>query len=632
MTLTLDQLNASQRQAVEWGEGPMLVLAGPGSGKTHVLTMRVVNLVKNSPGENFRVLGLTFTVKAANEMKDRIEEYLGEHSRRIQIRTFHSFCSDLLRQHGSHLQLKPDFSIITDEKDRLRVLNDAIREASKIGYEIDNPEDYMKAIDNMFMNAITADTLLGHINENRQQEGKPLVAVFSAYLNQLIANNQLDFNALIHYTRELLTSKPRIARQVRMVYKYICVDEFQDTNIAQYKILRLLAENKTANLFVVADDDQIIFQWNGADPKRFEEMKEDYSPELVQLPENFRCPRPIVDLANRLISFNNQRIKGKANLTSQKESPNNECIKWCKYPDFEKEIQGLARQLESIPKNQRESCVVIARDNKLLTSAKEGLEKEGIKAEIVKKKQDFETPPMRFFYGLLKLANSPESRSQLNKLCSALNDFSGITISAAEVSSKAAIENMTLFLSFLNRLKEYPGLEDLTDLGLNTLYNRMDFKKFITDVFNTTPFSFLSSTQTESFPYFDEEKQIWEEHYNRAYRNFNDSLTLHILLQEIDLTPKSMPLSQDCVRLQTVHTAKGTEFLHVYIIGLVEDYFPAFQAMKQGANGKVMEEERRNCFVAVTRASETLYMSFAGEYFGWEKEPSRFLKEMGIET
>ena len=180
MNLSLDQLNASQRKAVEWGEGPMLVLAGPGSGKTHVLTIRTANLINKSQEESFRVLGLTFTVKAANEMKDRIEKYLGEYSRRVQIRTFHSFCTDLLRQHGSHIGLRPDFSIITDEKDRLGILNDAIREVSEKGFEIDNPEDYMKTIDIMFRNAITSGTLPEYFDENQQDQCRKLSAVFSA--------------------------------------------------------------------------------------------------------------------------------------------------------------------------------------------------------------------------------------------------------------------------------------------------------------------------------------------------------------------------------------------------------------------------------------------------------------------
>lgn len=631
MTLSLDQLklNESQRQAVDWGEGPILVLAGPGTGKTLVLTLRAANLVKNSPNEYFRILGLTFTVKAANEMKDRVEKYLGQESRRVQIRTIHSFCADILRQHGSHLGLRPDFSIINDDKDRLGILNDAIREASKKGYDVDDPEDYLAAIDAMFRNGYTPETLQRHSNNINKEKYEKLAAVFSAYLDQLVSNNQLDFGSLLHYTRELLEGKSRIARQVRLVYKYICVDEFQDTNIAQYKIIRLLAESPGANLFVVADDDQTIFQWNGADPQRLEEMKNDYNPVIIQLPENYRCPKPIIDLATRLISHNNLRIGGKAHLATRKDHQPNNCIFLEAYRDYTAEINGLAEHLKAIPLYKREENLVLARNNRLLKNAKEILENQGIKAEVIKKKQDFETPPMRLFYGLLKLANSPNSRSQLNKLCSALNDFSGSNLSAEDISSKAVLENKTLFLSFLERLlsSSISELEKLAKTSLENLYKQLNFKKFITEAL-----SIFSNQEIDIFPYFEEEKLIWEEDYNRACREFNNSLTLPILLQEIDLAPKSIPLGKDCVRLQTVHTAKGMEYKHVFLIGLVEDYFPAFQAIKQGENGKLMEEERRNCFVAITRASETLHMSCAHEYFGWRKEPSRFLKEMGMKN
>jgi len=305
------------------------------------------------------------------------------------------------------------------------------------------------------------------------------------------------------------------------------------------------------------------------------------------------------------------------------------------YRTHEEELQGLVEQLNAILKLQRNSCVVIARNNKLLTSAKDYLKNAGINAEIVKKKQDFETPPMRFFYGLLKLANSPESRSQLNKICSALNDFLNIELSAEEIASKAALENKTLFSCFLSSISQYKELSDVRDLAQTYLYDCMNYKEFIEQVFDSNLFKNLSKEEQDDpekiLTDYGDEKGIWDTQYSRVCRNFDTSLTLHILLQEIDLTPKAITLSHDCVQLHTVHTAKGTEFEHVYIIGLVEDYFPTFQAKKKGDYSKAMEEERRNCFVAITRSSGTLYMSYAKKYFGRDKEPSRFLKEMGIQ-
>ena len=167
MALTYEQLNGNQQTAADWGDGPILVLAGPGSGKTAVLTLRIARLIKATPEENFKVLGLTFTVRAANEMNKRLLELLGVHSQRVQLKTFHSFCSDLLRQHGSHLGLKPDFSVITDDKDRTLILKD-INDRGEV--LIDDPEDTLKKIDKMFIRGILPEELENYFEPDRIEQ------------------------------------------------------------------------------------------------------------------------------------------------------------------------------------------------------------------------------------------------------------------------------------------------------------------------------------------------------------------------------------------------------------------------------------------------------------------------------
>jgi len=622
--ITIDQLNDNQRRAVKWNGGPLLVLAGPGSGKTMVLTMRIANLIKNSPDENFRVLGLTFTVKASNEMQDRIVEYLGEDYRRVQIRTVHSFCTDLLRQHGSHLGLRPDFAVITDDKDRMAILRDVITSIERQGYDISEPERLMQQIDIIFTHAISIGDLPQYFDKDRQYEAECLGIAFISYLNALKSDNQLDFASMLHFAQELLSTKPRIARQVRTVYRYICVDEFQDTNIAQYQLLRLLANSRDSNLFVVADEDQVIFQWNGADPKRLEALKEDYQPTVIQLPDNYRCPQQIVEMANRLISHNNLREKNKRPSTSHANSPGTVDLK--SYKNFDEEILGLSKILRAIPERKRENCLVIARNNKLLSMAQRGISEFNVKADIVTKKQEFSSPLMRVMYGCLKLANAPDSRSQLNKLCSASSELIGVSFSAEEIAAKAKFEGSTYLRTFLQVVDHIKELEGVSQAGLANLCDTLQFRSFI----SKSLISFDNLNNDDSFPDYEPEKSIWINLFHRIEMEYGDKLTLYILLQEIDLAPKLVSLSHDCVRLQTVHTAKGMEYEHVYIIGLVEDYFPAFQAKKHGEESKSMEEERRNCYVAITRASQSLYLSYARQYFGWSKEPSRFLKEMGV--
>lgn len=621
--ITIDQLNDNQKKGVTFGQGACLVLAGPGSGKTAVLTLRVANLIKQTPDDYFKVLGLTFTVKAANEMQDRIIGYLGEDSKRIQIRTFHSFCSDLLRQHGSHLGLRPDFTVISDEKDRVIVLKDIIQKHGPEGDLIEPVEDVLKNIDTMFTHAIAIDKMTEYFDD--KEEGIRFSRLAKSYLDELVKSNQLDFGSILYLSKILMTEHKRITRQVQTVYEYICVDEFQDTNPAQYEVLKLIAPPKQTNLFVVADDDQIIFQWNGADPKRLAALKSDYDPEVIQLPDNFRCPKPIVELANRLIQHNTTRLKGKKPGRSQ--CLNAGIVKLQQYDDFESEIDGVVSEISRIPNLQRETCLIIARSNKLLEAIKQGLDRNNIEAEIIAKKQEFSSPLILFLHDCLRLANAPASRSFLNKLCAVASKFDdGVSFSSEEIVQKSLTSGTQFLQAFFEITKVSEPLQYISKCGIELLCSKLDFKNFM-KVF----FQYYSDSEiANNCPDHEKDKELWDNLYDRCERENDSALTLHVFLQCLELTPKNQALTKSCVRLQTVHTAKGMEYAHVYLLGMVEQHFPSYQAIKQGDSSRVMEEERRNCFVAITRASQTLYMSYASNYFGYNKNPSRFLCEMGV--
>lgn len=623
MNITFDMLNANQRQAVEWGEGPLLVLAGPGSGKTAVLTLRIANLIRNTPDDSFRILGLTFTVKAANEMQNRIRGLLGEDTRRIQLRTFHSFCTDILGQHGSQLGLRPDFEVITDDKDRVAILAD-LQDDGQV--EIDDPEGALKQIDTMFTHGITPDELPGYFKAGQDAQCRALQDVFGSYVQRLVNENRLDFGSMLYFTRELLAAKPRIARQVRTVYRYVCVDEFQDTNLAQYKVLRLLCPEPNSNLFLVADDDQIIFQWNGADPRRLEELKRDYTPEIIQLPENYRCPAEVVEIANRLIAHNPGRISSKKDGVSHKTGHG--AIRVKAFRDFDAEVTGLISEIEPIPKNQRETCLVIARSNKLLTQVKDAMAANGMNAEIVSKHQDFASPLVQLMYYLMKLANAPESRSLLNKLCSAASLVDGTTLSAEDVVAAARVEGLTPLRAFFSLAGGREALEPLAAKGVALLCDALDYGAFVSEALRLFDAINQADADKEPFPDYIDDKENWQRIADQIRRTHGDSVGLHVFLQVMDLSPKAKALSKDCVRLQTVHTAKGVEFDNVFVIGLAEDQFPTYFAIKNGDSA--IQEERRNCFVAVTRSCRNLYLSYARKYFGWDKESSRFLREMGL--
>lgn len=623
MNIIISDLNENQRQATEWDEGPLLVLAGPGSGKTSVLTLRIANLILKSPKENHRILGLTFTVKAANEMRDRLRNLLGDDSRRIQIRTFHSLCTDILRQHGSQLNFRPDFEVITNEIDRIAVLNE-LKDQDQA--EVDDPESSLKQIDTMFRHGITPQTLPKYFEKEKNDQCRTLQDIFIGYTEWLAKENQLDFGSMLYFTRKLLYSKPRIAKQVRTVYRYVCVDEFQDTNIAQYQVLRLLCPEAKSNLFVVADDDQIIFQWNGANPKRLEELKRDFSPKIVQLPENYRCPAKVVEIANQLISHNSERIRTKKLSIAQRDNPGN--IRLKSFGNFDEEVDGLISEINLVPKNKRETCLVIARNNKLLMQVKDNMISAGVKSEIVSKSQDFISPPIQVMYYAMKLANAPESRTLLNKLCVATGLLDGKVLSAEDVLAQARVEGVVPLRAFFSQIAKRKKLSPIATLGITLLCDSLNYMNFAREAIKV--FDALNQTGKveEAFPDYSYDKKSWEQISKQIHHIHGDNLSMYSFLQELDLSPKTKTIPKDYVRLQTVHTAKGMESENVFIIGLVEGQFPTYFSIKSGDSA--IQEERRNCFVAVTRSSKNLYLSYSTQYFGWSKEPSRFLFEMGL--
>ena len=390
MTLSLDNLNENQRIAIAWNEGPLLVLAGPGSGKTRVLTMRVARLLLDSPESRFRVLGLTFTNKAAAEMRMRVEEMIPDCRERVLLTTFHSFCADILRQHGSHVGIRPDFAILNQDADREAVLTDAIAVVAKTDIDADNDDvRLLPSIDRLLSNCVAADQV-PHVVKD-QEFARKLAALYAEYQHQLVANNRLDFSSLLLLTHRLLTERPAIAEQLRTVYPSVCVDEFQDTNLAQYKVLKAVVGDAPKDLFVVADDDQIIYQWNGASPERLQALRTDFKMQVLQLPANYRCPAEVIVLANRLIRHNLDRAADKQPLYAIKQAAKKTVVHLQHFDTFDTELEWIAADIRASHLPETGSCAILARTRKVLEAAVTKLQTGGITASLTVRKAEFTT-------------------------------------------------------------------------------------------------------------------------------------------------------------------------------------------------------------------------------------------------
>lgn len=619
MNISDFKLNENQHKAVEWNEGPLLVLAGPGSGKTLVLTLRAARLLKEDSEAS--LLALTFTTNAASEMRERLDNLMGGRADRAHLCTFHSFAGDILRQHGSHVGIQPDFSLITLEEDRIAFLEKIIKELTcDTSLVPSDRKNLLGLLDRLF-----AESYNGEPKAAGLAQTPPWVPVlFESYCQALQKNNRLDYGGLLHFARKLLSQNAGVARLTRLAWQYVCVDEFHDTNRAQYDLLQLLVGDQQPNLFVVADDDQIIYQWNGASPERLFALRADYSMDVIQLPENFRCPPIIIQLANNLIANNQTRTPGKEPLIARRLPEESDILKARIFNNEDEEVASVS---SVILENgwDPEECAVLARATKLLQSAAQSLEQAGLKSFLAQRKNEFECASIRWMHAVLRLANARHDRELLRRVCAAWHDFTAYVIEVEDVDATAALNGGDFLRAWLDIAHGKANESSLLELIAKIRQEVADRLLFL-DLLD-----WFWSQAWLNDPLEKEEINTWEELHGALLREHSpENVTLHLYLQEMDLKSKAPTRIPGSISCLTVHGAKGLEFKHVFLIGMADEVFPSYQAVTKGATSREMEEERRNCFVAITRVKESLHISWAKRYNGYPKMPSRFIEEMGF--
>ncbi|MFJ5445991.1 ATP-dependent helicase [Methylobacillus methanolivorans] len=627
----LKKLNPNQSAAAQWNEGALLVLAGPGSGKTATLTARVARLVEQGQDESFRILCLTFTRKAAAEMRERLLNLVPDAKDRVLLTTFHSFATDILRQHGSHFGFSPDFEIL-EEAERVGIVKSVLEEKAGEFTKFVSAEKALTAIDFLLRNVTPDDKVPTLLKD--AEAGQQLQSLFAQYKEILKRQNCLDYGAILYFCEELLRERPRISKQLRTVYRYVCVDEFQDTNVAQFRMLRAITPDKDANVFIVGDDDQVIYQWNGASPKRVKELEQHYDLTTIQLPENYRCPPEVVALANALIVHNGERSSDKKPLLSMKTGSGVNPIELLSFDDDQQEASGIAERVaERLRGGARPADIaILARATRLLERVQQALQTLSVPSHVQRRKSQFESAPLRFVVAALKLALVRSDEDLAATVTKALSDC---------VEQDANGEDLAGFSAALNgdqleALGALVATSDAVPQGLRQAVASLvqgryaEFIQLALSHFDAVERA-EQNDDNEQYAEYATERGVWQG-ILREVGGEEDaySLSLGQFLQELALANKTPEAPSNAVRCLTVHSSKGLEFKHVYLVGMAEDQLPSFQSKKAGDDSREMQEERRNCFVAITRTIETLTMSYGNKYNGWSKKPSRFLFEMGL--
>ncbi len=635
---TLQELSEIQRKAVDWGDGSLLVLAGPGSGKTRVLTCRIARLLDRSRDERFRVLALTFTNKAAHEMSSRLTNLVAPGlEERADIHTFHGFCAQVLRQHGVHLGIKPDFAIYSRTSDRQAVLEDALgRDCQHVNSEDGRLLPRIDALKARLVRPEQAEEWLAGEDIAPLDAARRLARAYRLYEEELRRANALDFNSLIFEAHRLF-GYPALARHYQTVYRYWLVDEFQDTNCGQYSLLRRMAGEDFRRIFAVADDDQTIYEWNGANVRRIGALVADFDCEVMQLPTNFRCPPRIVEAANRLVVYNVRRAESKrlAEPAQRRHPLDDPPIRRRVFDTDKDEAAGIAAEIAGLDSAERGQTLVLARTRALLERVRDALEAEGVNVTLLSRRDDFASPEMRWLVACLKQIDRPLDRRNLATLVEAFGDFvPGCAGSGAGAPSPLDVDNLlplsategvTALSVWLRAAQaaELPSpIAEVVDLMASLAAGELKPAPAVDQVLGH-----FGSGEPDAD--LKDDLSAWRR-LSSEIRTAVGPTSLARFLQELELRSKEPAPAPGAVSLATIHGAKGMEFDTVYLIGLAEEILPSWRSVTRQNGSPALEEERRSCFVAITRTRERLILSRAQVYRGWRKEPSRFLAEMGF--
>ena len=629
-----DTLNEQQKEAVFHTEGPLLILAGAGSGKTRVLTHRIAYLIEERGVNPWNILAITFTNKAAGEMRERVDRLVGFGAESIWVSTFHSTCVRILRRYIDRIGFDTNFTIY-DSDDQKSLMRDVCRVLDV---------DTKKYKERMFLSAISAakDEMITpdeyELNAAGDFGKQKIAQVYREYERQLHANNALDFDDLLLKTVQLFQTQPDVLESYQERFLYIMVDEYQDTNTSQYELVAMLAA-KYKNLCVVGDDDQSIYGWRGANIRNILDFEKDFpDTTVIKLEQNYRSTKKILEAANAVIHHNQTR-KDKTLWT---ENDSGSILHIYKADNEYDECRFVAEKILELEKQgkTRNQMAVLYRTNAQSRAVEDQMVKRGIPYRLFGGVRFYERKEIRDILSYLKVLANPADTIALRRIINVPKR--GIGETSLDKLAAFAEENGLSLYGALSRLDEITTLKtrvakfkDFYGLfeQLRADADGLSVSELIDAIVKRT--GYLQLLMAEGTDDALNRIQNIDEFVNKAaeYDKANSEGKLEGFLEEVALVADidSYEEGEETVALMTLHSAKGLEFPYVFIIGMEEGIFPGFRAVMYGGE-KEIEEERRLCYVGITRAKEELYLTHAKSRMQHGitqyNPPSRFLKEI----
>jgi DNA helicase II / ATP-dependent DNA helicase PcrA len=635
-------LNPPQREAVEHGEGALLVIAGAGSGKTRVLTHRIAYLLATGRARPGEILAITFTNKAAAEMRERVGQLIGRSVRAMWVTTFHSACARMLRVDAERLGYSRGFTIY-DQSDSLRMLKRCLRE---LGVD---PKRYppravhakISGAKNQLVDADMYAEMQGSVFEEVVAEAFPL------YEKRMLEANAMDFDDLLVRTVNALELFEEVRERWRRSFRHVLVDEYQDTNHAQYRLLQLLA-SEHGNLMVVGDEDQSIYSFRHADIRNILSFEEDF-PEaaVVKLEQNYRSTQTILSAANAVVERNRERRPKR--LWTDIEG--GEKVQLSELGDDHEEARWVAAEIERLGEEHgvaRSDVAVFYRTNAMSRVLEDTLVRFEVPYQVIGGTKFYDRAEVKDAVAYLNLLFNPADQVSFARIVNSPRRGIGDT-TQGRLASYANTAGLTIW-EVIERAEEVPGLSAAAIKAVSRFFEtvdllraRVDAESAVADVLRAvlSETGYLEALEAERTVEAEGRVENLEAlvdaagefDLNREREGESEVPPLEEFLQQISLLSDqdSIQEEQELVTLMTVHNAKGLEYDTVFVVGCEDGSFPHMRALEEGGE----EEERRLCYVAITRARQRLYMTWARErrLFGRAEHnlPSRFIDELPVE-
>jgi len=640
----LSDLNPQQLKAVQTINGPVLIVAGPGSGKTRVITKRIAFLVDSAGRSPGNIAAVTFTNKAAKEMQSRLQELMGPSSHLVTIATFHSFCSSILRRYGGHVGIDNNF-VIYDDDDQIRAIKKCMDETG-VDPKNFSPRAILSSISN------SKSELRDHqsFSSGKSNYFDEIVSrVFERYEEMLFQNGAVDFDDLLLKTHLLFDKNQEIAQIYQQKFEHLMVDEFQDTNVAQYAIAKKISES-SRNLCVVGDPDQSIYSWRNADIRNILSFQTDFPEAItVALEENYRSTQNILNAAQSVIEKNKERVD--KNLWTRNKQGGLIVIKE-NYND-EEEAQSVVKEIEKLsqsPGRSLSDIAVMYRVNAQSRALEMSCQRNGIPYQIVGGVKFYQRKEIKDITSYLRIINNPHDDVSLARIINVPTRSIGQRTSS-EISRIASLNKVSMFTVIENICDENGKNElfsvQLSSRAINSLKRFMSLISILRkeiDQMNLASIvdNVLASTSYREYLSKDEKAEERLENlqeYRSATSEFDDLLGqegITTFLESISLVSDIDGLEDldQSVTLITLHQAKGLEFPIVFMVGMEEGMLPHIRSIESGDPGE-LEEERRLCYVGMTRAKQNLFLhrAFRRGFRGGSEPtlPSRFLSDIPTE-